>query len=350
MKTLSNASPVGSLPPGTVAEHLTGTIPAPSPDPDARQTRNGAWELGHNWGHDSEASPTVRIRSLLPGLAKAEQRVAHVVLDDASAVARRSITEVAHAANTSETTVTRFCKAIGVSGYPALRIALAADAARTQVRTTPDLGADIGPDDDVAALISKIGYADARAIEETAEQLEAGTLEAAIEAMAKAGRVDVYGAGASSFIAADLQQKLHRIGRVSFAWSDAQMMLSSAAVLGGDDVALGVSHSGASTDTVHALRIAAERGATTIAVTNFPHAPISEVADHVLTTAARETTFRSGESASRIAQLTIMDCLFVGIAQRHMNDAVNTLDATRAAVDSHRLTIRHDGRRRHQAM
>ncbi|MBV8931083.1 MAG: RpiR family transcriptional regulator, partial [Kutzneria sp.] len=39
------------------------------------------------------ASPLVRIRSLLPGLAKAEQRVARVVLDDPATISHRSITE-----------------------------------------------------------------------------------------------------------------------------------------------------------------------------------------------------------------------------------------------------------------
>ena len=88
-----------------------------------------------------EPSPLVRIRSLLPGLAKAEQRVAHVVLEDPGGVARRSITEVAESAGTSETTVTRFCKAVGVSGYPELRIALAADTARAPRRGQRGLAA-----------------------------------------------------------------------------------------------------------------------------------------------------------------------------------------------------------------
>jgi len=295
---------------------------------------------------DADASPLVRIRSLLPGLARAEQRVAKVVLEDPASVARRSITEVALAANTSETTVTRFCKAVGVGGYPQLRIALAADTARTEARTTRNLGGEIGPEDDLAAVIGKVSFADARAVEETADQLEVATLERVIEVVANAGRVDVYGVGASAFVAADLQQKLHRIGRVCFAWSDTHIMLTSAAVLSPGDVAIGVSHTGATTDTVEALRVAREHGAVTIAVTNFPRSPITEVADHVLTTAARETTFRSGATASRIAQLTVIDCLFIGVAQRHMDASVNALDATRDAVGSHRLGVRPDGRRR----
>nr|WP_297546596.1 MurR/RpiR family transcriptional regulator [Amycolatopsis sp.] len=295
---------------------------------------------------DADASPLVRIRSLLPGLARAEQRVAKVVLDAPGSVARRSITEVALAANTSETTVTRFCKAVGVGGYPQLRIALAADTARSEMRSSHNLGGEIGPDDDLAAIIGKVSYADARAVEETAEQLDVPTLQQVIEAVATAGRVDVYGVGASAFVAADLQQKLHRIGRISFAWSDTHIMLTSAAVLSPGDVAVGVSHTGATTDTVEALRVAREHGAVTIAVTNFPRSPITEVADFVLTTAARETTFRSGATASRIAQLTVIDCLFIGVAQRHMDASVNALDATRDAVGSHRLGVRPDGRRR----
>ncbi|MFJ8813544.1 MurR/RpiR family transcriptional regulator [Amycolatopsis thermoflava] len=295
---------------------------------------------------ESETSPLVRIRSLLPGLARAEQRVAKVVLDDPSAVARRSITEVALAANTSETTVTRFCKAVGVGGYPQLRIALAADTARSEARSARNLGGEIAVDDDLAAVVGKVSFADARAVEETADQLDIATLQRVIELLANDGRTDVYGVGASAFVAADLQQKLHRIGRVCFAWSDTHIMLTSAAVLGAGDVAIGVSHTGATTDTVEALRVAREHGATTVALTNFPRSPITEVADYVLTTAARETTFRSGATASRIAQLTVIDCLFIGVAQRHMETASAALEATRDAVGGHRLGVRPDGRRR----
>ncbi|UIJ64100.1 MurR/RpiR family transcriptional regulator [Amycolatopsis acidiphila] len=295
---------------------------------------------------ESDASPLVRIRSLLPGLARAEQRVAKVVLDDPSSVARRSITEVALSANTSETTVTRFCKAVGVGGYPQLRIALAADTARTEARSSRNLGGEIGLDDDLAAVVGKVSFADARAVEETADQLDVATLERVIALLAQAGRTDVYGVGASAFVAADLQQKLHRIGRICFSWSDTHIMLTSAAVLGPGDVAIGVSHTGATTDTVEALRVAREHGASTVALTNFPRSPITEVADHVITTAARETTFRSGATASRIAQLTVIDCLFIGVAQRHMESASQALDATREAVGTHRLGVRPDGRRR----
>ncbi len=298
---------------------------------------------------DSEASrtssPLVRIRSLLPGLARAEQRVAEVVLADGASVAHRSITAVAEAAGTSETTVTRFCKAIGVGGYPELRLALAAEAARAGVRGSREVGGDIGPGDPLVDVVAKVAFADARAVEETAEQLDIAVLGSVVEALAAANRVDVYGVGASAFVALDFQHKLHRIGRIASAWTDVHRALTAAALLAPGDVAVGVSHTGSTRDTVDALGRARLNGACTVALTNFPRAPITEVADHVLTTAARETTFRAGPMVSRTAQLTVTDCLFIGVAQRHHEFAQRALASTYEAISGRRLDARPGGRR-----
>ncbi|MFN2494305.1 MAG: MurR/RpiR family transcriptional regulator [Pseudonocardiaceae bacterium] len=292
-----------------------------------------------------ESSLLVRIRSLLPDLARAEQRVAGVVLANPASVAHRSITEVAEQAGTSETTVTRFCKAIGVGGYPELRISLAADAARSAVRVQPEVGGDIPPDEPLTDVVTKVAYADARAVEETAEQLDLEVLDTVIGALALAPRVNICGVGASAFVALDFQQKLHRIGRIAFAWSDVHMALTSAALLHPGDVAVGISHTGATIDTLDVLRQARQRGATTVAITNFPRSPITELADHVLTTAARETTYRSGAMSSRIAQLTIVDCLFIGVAQYHFDTVNEALQSTRDAVSARRVDTRPDRRR-----
>ena len=72
--------------------------------------------------------------------------------------------------------------------------------------------------------------------------------------------------------------KLQRIGRPAFAWPDPHMAISSAALRGSGDVAIGLSHTGTTVDTIDALREARSHGATTAAVTNFPWSAITEVA------------------------------------------------------------------------
>ncbi|MEV4659835.1 MurR/RpiR family transcriptional regulator [Micromonospora sp. NPDC049301] len=280
----------------------------------------------------------VHISGLLPSLSPAEQRVARLVVADPAAAARRTITDLATAAETSEATVIRFCRSVGMDGYPQLRIRLAAEAARRV--EPPDarvVGGDIPPGADLAQIIATIAFNDARAVEETAEQLDPAVCEQVVEAIANAGRIDIYGAGASGFVASDFQQKLHRIGRIAFYFPDVHTALTSAALLGRGDVAVGISHTGTTSDVIEVLEQARTRGAVTVALTNFPRSPITEVADFVLTTAARETTYRSGATASRLAQLTVVDCLFVGVAARNRSRARKALEATAEAVLSHRV-------------
>jgi DNA-binding MurR/RpiR family transcriptional regulator len=299
-------------------------------------------------GAATSSSVAVRLRAILPSLSRSEQRVAAQVLEDPRGVAASTITELAERCATSETTVVRFCRTLGMSGYPQLRLTLAAEVGRADGGSARVVGSDIGPGDDLAQIVEKIAFADARAVEETANQLDLTSLQAVVDALVAARRVDVYGVGASAFVAMDFQQKLHRIGQVAFAWSDTHLALTSAALLQPGDVAIGVSHTGVTTDTIDALAEARRHGATTVAMTNFPRSPITDVADHVLTTAVRETTFRSGAMASRLAQLTLVDFLFVGVAQQTYPETRAALEATYDAVSGHRLKPergRGDGRR-----
>jgi len=285
----------------------------------------------------SDIGILVTIRSLLPNLAPVERRVAQAVLDDPQGVAWRSISELARTCGTSATSVVRFCRAIGLRGYPDLRLALAGAVARDDVTSVTTAAHDIAPDDDAATITKKIAYADARAVTDTANHLDIATLVQVTEALAKAGRIDIYGVGASGFVALDLQMKLQRIGRPAFAWPDPHMAISSASLRGPGDVAIGLSHTGTTVDTIDVLREARSHGALTVAVTNFPWSPITEVADLVLLTAARETAFRTGAMTSRIAQLTVVDCLFVTLAQQDLPGTRVALERTFAAAQAKRV-------------
>ncbi len=284
-------------------------------------------------------STAVKVRGLLPSLSPAEQRVGRIIAEESATAAQLTITELSKRAETSETTVIRFCRAIGFSGYPELRLRLAAEAGRAldDGAAGEEPGSDISQTDDLATVVKTIAFADARAVEDTAAQLDLDVLQQVIDAVAAARRVDIYGVGASAFVARDFQMKLHRVGLVAYAWSDLHLALTSAALLDGRDVAIGISHTGTTIDTIETFAEAGRRGATTVALTNFPKSPITRIADLTLTTAARETTFRSGAMASRLAQLTVVDCIFVGVAQKTYTQTKAAVEKTREAVRSRRV-------------
>lgn len=275
----------------------------------------------------------IRIRAIVPELTPSEHRVARLALDEPTASAARTVTELASAADTSQATVVRFAQRLGFPGYPALRLALAAAGAAehaNSVDTVP--GTDISASDDLATVVAKVANLDASAVRDTVSQLQLSTLATVVDAVVAAPRLDVYGVGASAIVGLDLQMKLQRIGRFTQMWSDQHLGLASAALLTRGDVAIGISHSGSTAETVNALQEARSQHATTVALTNFPNSELAQVADLTLTTAVRETTMRSGAIGSRIAALTVVDCLFEAVAQRDVPATRRALQRTRDAV------------------
>ncbi|AWW35928.1 MurR/RpiR family transcriptional regulator [Streptomyces cadmiisoli] len=286
----------------------------------------------------SGADALTRIRAARPSLPPSERRVADTVVSDPAGSSGLSIGLLAERAATSPATVLRFCRTLGFGSYPQLRLALAAAVAHERAvgGEQSALGTDIDPSDTLEQIVKKIIYNEVRTLDATARSLDPAVLGRAVDAITAARRIDIFGVGASAFVGQDLHQKLHRIGHITFVWTDVHAALTASALLGPDDVAIGISHSGETEDTVDPLVAAAERGATTIALTNFPHSSLAVAADLVLTTAARETPFRSGATVSRIAQLALIDCLFVAVAQRSYDTAAAALQETYTAVQRRR--------------
>lgn len=277
----------------------------------------------------------VRLERALPTLRPAEARVAQTVLDDPDTVVSSTITELAGHADTSQATVVRFCRAVGYAGYPEFRIDLAQATSRrlVELERSGIAQGEINEEDGVEDVISKIAHHEARTIEETARGLDPATLEKAAAAIAAAPRIDVYGVGSSGLAAQDLAMKLQRIGLFAFSSPDPDQQIASSALLKAGCVAIGISHSGTKSATVRALGRAHHEGATTIAITNFPDAPVAEVSDLVLATAARETQFRVGAMSSRIAQLAVVDFLFVRTSQLRFGPSLAAITRTYSAVN-----------------
>ncbi len=281
-------------------------------------------------------SVTAAVRGTLPYLRPAERRIADSLLADREGFTRSSISEIAARADTSTTTVVRFYKRIGYERFKDLLHDLTQESAREHLAGTefPAEATDIDRHDSLSQVVTKVARDESLSLSDTAQLLDISELRRAVELTAAATRVDMFGVGASSIVSRDLQHKLSRIGRTAIDWAEAHTAWTSAAVLGEGAVAIAISHSGTTSDTVEFLRLARASGAATIAITNMVDSPLAREADVVLRTAAHETAFRSGALGSRMAQLLVVDCLFIGIVQQHYDASVEALRTTYSAVQS----------------
>jgi len=276
------------------------------------------------------------IRNSLSAFHATELAIANCILQNPVEVSRMNISKLAEHSDTSVASVVRFSKTVGYKGFPEFRMALVGEVSRMGEvgLASAELDSGITIEDSPAEIIRKIGAADALAIQATTQRLDVPSFVAAVDAWEKAKTIGLFGVASGGFVAIDLQLKLNRQGKNAIAWGDIHNALTSLSVLGPGDALVAISHSGTTVDTVDVMQEFKNRGVTIILITNALRSPATAVADIVLFTSARETTFRSGATASRIAQLTVVDCLCVALAQRNWSGTRAALDESRAAVGS----------------
>jgi len=264
---------------------------------------------------------TARIRGVLPSLLPAERRVASYILENAEEALAQSIGEVAAGAGVSEATVVRFCRSVKFLGFADLKIGLARELVTPLASA---LHEDVTEKDDPATMARKVFGANIDTLNDTLDVLDPDAVAHAAAMIDSAGKTLVIGVGTSAPIAMDAYVKLMRLGLPVSAQTDAHLMMMESALLGKGDIVLAVSHSGATKDPVEAVAVAKKAGARSIAITNNLLSPLAKASNIALITASKETRFRTEALASRIAQASIVDLLYVAVGLRNRRRALSS--------------------------
>lgn len=279
------------------------------------------------------------LRGLLPSLTDAEAAVARTILRDPVTNAKVSIGQLASAAKVSTASVVRTARALGFEGFRDFRTALIADASRARNHIV----SDVEPGDSAIDIARKVFMADIDAIASTLELLDEDAFELAVTLLAGAERIEVYGIGSSAPVAVDAYYRLLRLGLRVAVITDSHMQAVSASLLGEADVALVFSHTGRTCETLTTTRIAREAGAKVVAVTSFLDSPLADLVDALLVVATAESAYRVEAMASRIAHLSIVDALYVALANRMTGGATDVLERSSQIIEEKRMPPRnHD--------
>ena len=272
-----------------------------------------------------------RIRMMLPDMTPAEVRITEILLrsaaDDSIPLKR-----LAKEAETSEAMVVKTAKRLGFVGYRELRAALLAYKSQPNV----DLHQEVTPDDTVENIVQKVFRTSIQALEETLAILDMDAFRHAAELIHGSRQRDFYGLGGSAQIARDVSHKFLRIGVRSSVFDDSHMMAMSASLLRAGDLVIAFSHSGRTSSVIDAVQIARNNRASIILVTNYESSPLVSLSDVVLCSTAQGSHLTSENAAARIAQLNIMDAIFIAVAQKSYQAAENNLSRTMTAVQSKR--------------
>jgi DNA-binding MurR/RpiR family transcriptional regulator len=267
------------------------------------------------------------IRSRLPELTALETRIVDLMLIDRRFNAETALKDVAQGATVSEAMVVKLAKKLGFAGFREMRSQIVAYNALP----TAELHEQLDVTDDAATIVKKVFRTAVQALEETLAILDIAAFAAATDLLAGARQRDFYGLGGSAQIARDVAHKFLRVGVRASVFDDTHMMLMSAALLGPGDVAVGFSHSGETVAVIRPIELARANGAATIVITNHAASSLARAAEVVLASTAQGSPLTGENAAARIAQLNILDALFVAVAQR---DIATTEANLRRTMDS----------------
>jgi RpiR family transcriptional regulator, carbohydrate utilization regulator len=269
-----------------------------------------------------------RIRSNFARFSEKERQIADYIISSPEKIIHSTISQVADDLGVADATVFRFCKNIGFKGYQAMKISLASEL----VNPIIDIHENIHESDTEREVAQKVFRSNIRTLEESLHVLEETRFKKAVQALLKARRIEFYGNGGSGFIAMDAHHKFLRTGLITAAYNDSHMQLSSASQLNENDVVVLISHSGTNKDLLEVLDVAQRNKVTTICITHLAKSPLSKKVDIPLYTVSTETEFRSEALASRIAQLSIMDALYVNIMMHRKKDVTISIKKMREAI------------------
>lgn len=244
-------------------------------------------------------------------LPEAENQVRQYILKHPKEILGCTVFDLAQKSYTSAATVVRLCKRLDVKGFTKLKILLAEELKyfekmELELLDSTSIEKTDGPD----TIVEKITSIVLRTVEETRVMVHTENFVDVVKLMKKASILDFYGVGASNVVAMDATYKFMRMGKcvVSYQLSDRQYV--QAVTSDSRHAGLIFSYSGETREMLRIAGILQKNGTPVIAITSSGENSLNKIADYNLFVTEKETIFRSGAMASRIAQLYIVDLLY----------------------------------------
>lgn len=260
------------------------------------------------------------IQENMATFSKGQKRIANYILNSYDKAAFMTASRLGKKVNVSESTVVRFAAELGYDGYPDMQKSLQKMIRNrlTSVQRIEVTNDRIGDQD----LLSMVLQSDIEKIRLTLEELDREHFEKAVDAIVSARKVYIMGVRSSAAIATFLAFYLNLIldNVVEVTANTTSEVFENLLRVGEGDVVLGVSFPRYSSRTVHAMRFAQDRGATTVAITDSDASPLVACSKYTLKARSDMASFVD----SLVAPLSLVNALLVAVSRKKNDDLTRT--------------------------
>jgi RpiR family transcriptional regulator, carbohydrate utilization regulator len=249
-----------------------------------------------------------RLRSRIHDGPKVSVRIARYILQSPSQAQGMSIATLASACGTSTASISRFCKDLEYASFKEFQLDLATAVAQSEPESASEADIEDGP----KAVIRLVFERSRQSLADTERLLDTARLTQAARILRRCERVFIVGAGRSSLVAQAAAQKFLSLGLTAICTTDVAGVDFRS--LSKHDSLLAISHTGRNAFVVQAIHKAAQAGAQTLAITNYPRSPVATGVQVALATAHVEHRVNGAASSSQIAQMCVVDLLYFLLA------------------------------------
>lgn len=278
------------------------------------------WEITRNY------------RNLRPS----ERKVADFLLHCEKDLSDITLVELATSAKVSQPTVLRFARSMGYHGFKELKNAILEEKIRKKIDKEiidPLYGFPIGKEDIITDVPSKVIGTTLHVLKETIKSISLKEFVKAIDLITNSESIFVFGVENSLCAVSDLVTKFLYLWLKCDKYDDYYIQNIKANSLQQGDVAIGISYSGRSRNTVEVIRASKKSGANTIVITNFEDAPVTKYADVVICT-SNEQFLYGNAIFSRSSQLAIVDMLYMGVLISDYDKYTSNLDSNAKSISN----------------
>jgi RpiR family transcriptional regulator, carbohydrate utilization regulator len=257
----------------------------------------------------SKATPAivVRLQSQFAEFPPALARVAKHVINYPAETTGLSIEALSRVTESGQASIVRLVHILGFESFRAFKLALAVQCGAARAE-----GEDSATVDEVGRLRRDM----VESLDGTGALLDRAALLQAAQAIVSSRHVNIYGGGVSAMVGDILAAKLLRAGVWAICYGDNNIGLEVIGPVSRDAVAIAISDSGATVETVRLLRAARAAGAITIAITSGRTSPVTAQADLVLLTAPIAQPPSPGFVTTIVAQIFVAQALVEAVASK----------------------------------
>ncbi len=261
------------------------------------------------------------IQQQFPKLSKGQKLIAQFILSNYDKAAFMTAGKLGEKVGVSESTVVRFADALGFDGYPKLQRSLQ-ELIKTKLTTVQrvEMAKEYSND---WTILKKVLKSDIENIRGTLDEINVESFEKTINRILKARKIYIVGLRSSIAIAEYLGFYLNiileNVNIVSYGISD---VFEQILKVGKDDLVIGISFPRYSKKTFELANYAKKQGAAVVALTDSVLAPISSIADEILTIRSNMASFVD----SLVAPLSIVNALIVGVGMRKKEEIKEYFD------------------------